>query len=248
LRAFRKIVEETKNHDLERDLYIEERKAERGVYIGKLLELDELKKNLAAIEQKSHVWLEWRLKRRARNAHWLGFFAKPDKIARIIAHLLWIVVIGGYWVLSNYGRNFMLPTVWLVVSVLFFDWRYTKVLALLIANAPNVDKYKQALGMLALGNAVPFIGPLTIDTKVKEFLFCAGEVADKCVPIPPEGFQFLVIFQNLFSIICVFFIGLALRNYFMIKCRLSGNLVIQCNNSETPPCPEQVPGDEGCCG
>jgi hypothetical protein len=33
LRAFRKIAEETKNHDLERDLYIEERKAERGVYL-----------------------------------------------------------------------------------------------------------------------------------------------------------------------------------------------------------------------
>src|SRR5262245_25801568 len=29
LRALRKIAEETKNHDLERDLYIEERKAER---------------------------------------------------------------------------------------------------------------------------------------------------------------------------------------------------------------------------
>jgi hypothetical protein len=36
-------------------------------------------------------------------------------------------------------------------------------------------------------------------------------------PIPSEGFQFLVIFQNLFSITCVFFIGLALRNYFRIK-------------------------------
>jgi hypothetical protein len=34
LRALRKIAEETKNHDLERDLYIEERKAERGVNIG----------------------------------------------------------------------------------------------------------------------------------------------------------------------------------------------------------------------
>lgn len=32
LRAFRKIAEDTKNHDLERDLYIEERKAERGIY------------------------------------------------------------------------------------------------------------------------------------------------------------------------------------------------------------------------
>jgi REP element-mobilizing transposase RayT len=35
LRAFR-IAEETKNHDLERDLYIEERKAERGVYLHQL--------------------------------------------------------------------------------------------------------------------------------------------------------------------------------------------------------------------
>jgi hypothetical protein len=32
LRTLRKIAEETKNHDLERDLYIEERKAERGIY------------------------------------------------------------------------------------------------------------------------------------------------------------------------------------------------------------------------
>jgi hypothetical protein len=36
LRALRKIAEETKNHDLERDLYIEERKAERGVYLSQL--------------------------------------------------------------------------------------------------------------------------------------------------------------------------------------------------------------------
>jgi uncharacterized protein YjbI with pentapeptide repeats len=33
LRALRKVAEDTKNHDLERDLYIEERKAERGVYL-----------------------------------------------------------------------------------------------------------------------------------------------------------------------------------------------------------------------
>jgi uncharacterized protein YjbI with pentapeptide repeats len=32
-RALRKVAEDTKNHDLERDLYIEERKAERGVYL-----------------------------------------------------------------------------------------------------------------------------------------------------------------------------------------------------------------------
>jgi hypothetical protein len=56
LRALRKIAEETKNHDLERDLYIEERKAERGVYLYQLLGLDELKKNLEDIDkQQKHV-------------------------------------------------------------------------------------------------------------------------------------------------------------------------------------------------
>jgi hypothetical protein len=54
-----------------------------------------------------------------------------------------------------------------------------------------------------------------IDTKIKEFLFCPG--FGPCQPIPPDGFQLLVIAQNLFSITCVFFIGLALRNYFRIK-------------------------------
>src|SRR5207249_3747100 len=34
LRRLRKIAEETKNHDLERDLYIEERKAERGIQLA----------------------------------------------------------------------------------------------------------------------------------------------------------------------------------------------------------------------
>ena len=81
LRAHRKIAEETKNHDLERDLYIEERKAERGVYLNQLLERDELDKKLRDVtEQKEHVWLEWRLQRRARNAHWLGLVAKRRKL------------------------------------------------------------------------------------------------------------------------------------------------------------------------
>jgi hypothetical protein len=57
LRRLRKIAEETKNHDLERDLYIEERKAERGVYWHQLVEElkkapEELKKKLKDIEEQ----------------------------------------------------------------------------------------------------------------------------------------------------------------------------------------------------
>ena len=83
-------------------------------------------------------------------------------------------------------------------------------------GALNAEKYDHAVRMLALGNAVPFVGPLTIDADIKKFLFCpAGNCPGPL--IPPEGYQMLVLGQNLLSIILVFFIGLALRNYFKIK-------------------------------
>jgi len=95
LRALRKIAEETKNHDFERDLYIEERKVERGVYWHLLVEelqkaSGELKKKLEDIDkQKKHAWAEWRFQVRARNAHRLGIAVK---VARLAVHLLWIAV------------------------------------------------------------------------------------------------------------------------------------------------------------
>jgi hypothetical protein len=192
LRALRKIAEETKNHDLERVLYIRERKAERGVYLRQHFEA--LKEALKKVEINEAVL----------NA---GVLA---------GHGLWIIAIFFYWALSNYGRNFQLPSAWLLLSGFFFYWRYTEVLAQLMANAPDIEKYKQAVRVLALGNTVPFVGPLTIDSKVKEFLFCPCLNCPDPL-IPPEGYQWLALGQNLLSIILVFFIGLALRNYFRIK-------------------------------
>jgi hypothetical protein len=180
LRACRKIAEETKNHDLERNLYIEERRAERGVYLCQLFE---------------------RLK-------------KEPKLA---THILWILIMGAYWALSNYGRHPVLPAAWLALSVWLFHFGYAWILAPLMheAGPANAAKYARAEWMVAVGNAVPFVGPLTIDAEIKKFLFCPG--FGLCMPIPPEGFQALIIAQNVLSIILVFFIGLALRNYFKIK-------------------------------
>lgn len=109
LRRLRKIAEDTKNHDLARDLYIEERKAERGVYWRQLS--DELKKapeelrtKLESIdEQQREVWSNWRHRARARNAHRLGIAVK---IVRLFVHLLWIAIVGVYWALADYGRSF----------------------------------------------------------------------------------------------------------------------------------------------
>ena len=186
LRALRKIAEETKNHDFERDLYIEERKAERGVYLRQLVE--ELKK--------------------------APIIKKPLVAVRLGGHCLWIVLMFFYWALANYGRSFGLPFGWFVASGFFFYWCYEKILAPFMPKAcPLADKYEYAVGMFALGNAVPVIGPLTIDGDIKKLLYCPGGEGN-CLPI---WFQFLVVWQNLLSIILVFFIGLALRNYFKIK-------------------------------
>jgi hypothetical protein len=84
-------------------------------------------------------------------------------------------------------------------------------------RARSTQPNTRAVGMVAIGNAVPFFGPLTIDAEIKKFLFCPSNAASCLPPIPPEGHQLLVLGQNLFSITCVFFIGLALRNYFRIK-------------------------------
>jgi uncharacterized protein YjbI with pentapeptide repeats len=101
LRGLRKIAEETKNHDLERDLYIEERKAERGVYWRQLW--DALKKG---------GWKNW-----------------PRNAARLITHFLRIGVMGVYWALADYGRSFAWPLGWLFVSVFIFHFGYALILA-----------------------------------------------------------------------------------------------------------------------
>jgi uncharacterized protein YjbI with pentapeptide repeats len=127
LRAFRKIVEDTKNHDLERDLYIEERKAERGVYWHQLVEElkkapEELKKKLEDIDkQQREVWSNWRHQARARNAHRLGIAVK---VARLFARVPWLVVMFFYLALAGYGRSFAWPALWLGLSVPLFHWGY----------------------------------------------------------------------------------------------------------------------------
>jgi len=75
-----------------------------------------------------------------------------------------------YWLLADYGRSFVRPFVWLIASgFIFYYWGYPDVLrpVMLQAGGPDAAKYDHAVGMLALGNIVPFLGPLTIDSKVQ---------------------------------------------------------------------------------
>ncbi len=219
LRALRSQIEATKNHDFERDLYIEERKAERGIYFDRHL--------------KERRW------------------------AALASHLLWIGVMAAYWAFADYGRSWLRPAAWLAASIPAFHLLYAHLLAdrreIAVASAREavtktgegkdaldvvkgwqaaegrvLADYDATVGQLAVSNAVPFVGPLTIDGDAKKFLYCgvwptgkgetvAGGVVEPCRPIPPPGFQAAMISQNLLSILLVFFIGLALRNYFRVK-------------------------------
>ena len=66
-----------------------------------------------------------------------------------------------------------------------------------------------------------------LKAKVRDRLICGDRPVDDkkaaslgvapCVPIPPVSFQALAMLQTIVSALCVFFIALALRNYFRMR-------------------------------
>jgi hypothetical protein len=145
LRSLRKLADETKNHDLERDLYIEERKAERGIRLAQLWPKGSNE------DREDHEPTDW--------------LKVPTVVVKIFGHCLWIVVMAIYWLLSNFGRSFALPIGALLVSVVAFHWAYLAVLKAPSAAAANT--FKDAAWAYAIPNAVPFVGALTLDKDVK---------------------------------------------------------------------------------
>jgi uncharacterized protein YjbI with pentapeptide repeats len=188
LRLLRKLAEETKNHDLERDLYIEERKAERGIVL-------------------SQYWRE----------------GGPVPIKpKFLAHCLWIAVMGGYWLLADYGRSFIRPLLALVASIFVFYGSYSLVLT--SSTTAREPKLERATWAFAIANAVPFVGALTLEKEVKGIILCAGappgdSTAEESTPtcIPTVALQLLALGQSIISGLLVFFIALALRNFFKLR-------------------------------
>jgi hypothetical protein len=200
LRRLRRLAEDSKNHDLERDLYIEERKAERGIYVSR-------------------------------------YFAERA-LFRLGVHLAWIGVMACYWLLADYGRSFLRPLAALVLGIFLFQAGYWYALgpnlpaafwpragAALVRVVQRADTpFARAARAVALANAVPFLGALALDKEAKDTLVC-GNHSDEaakagtpsCGSIPPLRYQALALSQNVFSLLCAFFIALALRNYFRVK-------------------------------
>jgi uncharacterized protein YjbI with pentapeptide repeats len=192
LRQLRELAAETNNHDLERDLYIEERKAERGIKFAR-------------------SWREGWKKRLS---------------PRMFAHLFWMAVMFGYWLLADYGRSVVRPLVGLAISVFVFHWAYGSVL-IAPSDPGRLEDFRRAGWAFAISSAVPFVGALTLERDVKLTLLCGDRPIDattaqrqnalQCLPVPGRRFQLLVILQSIFSAMCVFFIALAMRNYFKLN-------------------------------
>jgi hypothetical protein len=268
LRYLRKLADDAKNHDLERNLYIEERRAERGEYFFALL-----------FDAWINLSQQWRNRR--VNGLWsvAGFPGEAVKqivltTTRLLVHIGWIAMMGLYWLLADYGRSFIRPFLALLLSVVLFNAAYWLVLR--PQGAPHVwpritaaieraitrphpndpsfvrpvqtpallplvgaleqaitwpqandPPFVRAVRAFALANSVPFVGALTLDKEIKERLICGDQPVDAkkalelgvppCVPIPRLRFQALALLQTIVSSACVFFIALALRNYFRVR-------------------------------
>jgi hypothetical protein len=98
--ALRKNAGEKRDNDRERDLYIEERKAELGIHLVQWLE-----------DLKKASMIEW-----------------PLSAVALIIRLLWIAVMVLCWALADYGRSFVRPAMWLALSVPFFYRLYAAIL------------------------------------------------------------------------------------------------------------------------
>ena len=189
LRRLRELAAATNNHDLERDLYIEERRAERGVLLAHAL-----------------------------SAGWRSLLS-----AKLYSHCLWIGVMAVFALFADYGRSFVRPLIALALSVPLFWWGFAATVQ------PPSDKrghFDDALTAFTIAGALPFVGTLTLEKEVKLTVLCGGRPLDRaharrdeeiCTPVPGPRFQLLALGQSIFSGLCIFFAGLALRNYFKLK-------------------------------
>jgi hypothetical protein len=94
------------------------------------------------------------------------------------------------------------------------------------SRTTNDATFKRAVWAFSIANAVPFVGALTLEKKVKGLILCAAAPPNRidmqdstptCSPVPTVAFQLLVLLQSIISGLLVFFIALALRNYFKLR-------------------------------
>lgn len=198
LRELRATAEITKNHDLERDLYLEERKAERGILFVQYLK---------GILEGS-------------------FSSRLNFIFKLISHIANIFAMSFYWISSNYGRNTLIPICWYGATYflyrisyynIFYETAKNSIKNGLLTSDYSIGNYDRIFEIMTLANQIPIIGNLSLDSDYKKFLFCGGIHNSDIICPPPQFYDWILISQNLLSGLLIFLFGLSLRNYFKIK-------------------------------
>jgi hypothetical protein len=80
---------------------------------------------------------------------------------------------GVYWLLADYGRNFIRPLVALVASIFVFHAAYSIVLS--PPPAMSETTFRNAIWAFTIANAVPFVGALSLEKELKDTILCAAQ-------------------------------------------------------------------------
>jgi hypothetical protein len=122
---------------------------------------------------------------------------------------------GVYWLLADYGRSFIRPLVALVASIFVFHAAYSIVLS--PPPAMSETTFRNAIWAFTIANAVPFVGALSLEKELKDTILCAASSLPACDRVPKTAFQLLALGQSITSGLLIFFVALALRNFFKLR-------------------------------
>jgi uncharacterized protein YjbI with pentapeptide repeats len=204
LRRLRKLASEIHARDAERDFFVLERMAERGIawsaWRDQVLRQWDFHRRIrvAAVERtrrprwrRGLAWL-----RRAATSAW--FALRGAGHPAVLTALTFC-----YRFLSDFGRSVVLPTFWLVVSLFAFGFWYGT-----YVTGGLSSKTAKVLATFTLANAFPFLN-------VSRQAFEGSAAA--LFPSVPESLHAIVLVHGLVSAVLLFLIILALRNHFQIR-------------------------------
>jgi hypothetical protein len=237
IRRLRKIMADIHAQDVERDLFILERQAQRAIAWNDFF--DRFKKSEKAGESEPRPEPEGKLWRRVltRTMQVLTRIIRPlgilwrraltrtmpvlTRIVRpfgIFKPLGFSLLLSAYGLASNYGRSIARPFVLLLGSVAAFHALYWQIWA---APVRKLGFWDRDLISYSFGNVLPFVNTLSpARGELLKRLFCPTDLSGACiaarageivVPLRVEGFALV---EGVVNAALLFLLLQAIRNYF----------------------------------
>ena len=224
IRRLRKIAKGIGEQDLERDLFVLQRQAQRGILWAPLERWPkdlwrrwrESRAGTGDHPQRAGPFAALRLWPRRARQRWQGFRRLPaevpqpglrENVMKPLSLTLWL---WAYWLLSEFGRSLARPFVWFAASPFLFQGLYQR-LQEAFGNACR-GYWDSDLWSYTLGNILPFPGSFGGSRKdLLLRLFPGPEPGQSVVPF---WFDLAATVQSLFGAILLFLFVMALRNRF----------------------------------